>query len=415
MHLMRRASGGVLSSRTISCFSSKMFIWPNQIVLPWRKRLLFCSFANAEFSAVFSVPSALGRVRPPAPASRGGWAVARAPTLPTGGAGEGAGAGGVTTAAGGGTVTTGLLRDAAAPGSTPVLAAPSWHLPKISAPAEFPTGSPAPAASWHRAEGTMRRAPSRLMFPLRDGKQGGSHHGGAEGGRGDGGVARGALCKQDKGRGGLEGRGAMAVPIVPRDSQAGGTWGQAKSQPRGRFKLDPLQLDPTPPSAPSVTPTSQPRGPSGCAAAGWPCRHGAALRDGTVRASPAPPSLSPLTMGAAVSRHFPPSPFIPSRSPPFPSPLPGRQIKAWTCESRGTKATHKGGRPRAALLAARPEQGDGDLAPSPGLSRSHCPLLSPLSTPPWGPGAAVGNASGKRGVPWGQDDVPGAGVRIWSG
>lgn len=110
-----------------------------------------------------------------------------------------------------------------------------------------------------------------------------------------------------------------------------------------------------------------------------------------------------------------PSPFIPSRSPPFPSPLPGRQIKAWTCESRGTKATHKGGRPCAALLAARPEQGDGDLAPSPGLSQSPCPLLSLLSAPPWGPGAAVGNASGKRGVLWGQDDVPGDGVRIWSG
>lgn len=134
---MRRASGGVLSSHRKSCFSSKMFIWPNQIVLPRRKRLLFCSLANAEFLAVFLVPSALGRVRPPAPASRGAWAVARAPTLPTGGAGEGAGAGGAPwLLGGGGTMTTGLLRDAAAPGS-PVLASPQN-------PSPIPEGQPGP-------------------------------------------------------------------------------------------------------------------------------------------------------------------------------------------------------------------------------------------------------------------------------
>lgn len=122
-------------------------------------------------------------------------------------------------------------------------------------------------------------------------------------------------------------------------------------------------------------------------------------------------------------------------SPPSPAPfallLPGRRIKARTCESRGTKGRHKGGWPCSALpVAPGPEWGPAGLASTPGMAgQPACPACLAQSAPgprswrgagecPWGqgvPGRIRMMPLGLGDVPLGQNYIPGVrGRPIWS-
>lgn len=164
------------------------------------------------------------------------------------------------------------------------------------------------------------------------------------------------------------------VPGAPHSMGSAPLWTQASTHPRSGNLLG----------------TVEPFGP---AVGGHPHWDGKAQSGGTAGCPPVPVPIP-------VTQRESPFPAISPLQPFSPLPcslrllLPGCRIKARTCESRGTKGRHKGGRARSDL----------PVAPSTEWGPPGTPgRLPTLPAAPQSPGAGMGQGGGPetRGSPGG--------------